>query len=228
MYPKHDPRSTSSNPSFETRESQISRLRDAKRATSWHRHFGNSRFLAAASRVLAVVALAAPAIGCVGGPIYVDERFTEEEEKEIQAAADVWAAATNGRGAVDLVFGQRVDLNDTGRRVMVRAGGRAAENAFELFREGDPGGRHERWDAEVIVIVPERMVGIDMKYVVIHELGHHFGVHHVADETAIMYFQPNPKSAHCLTREDLRAFCGANACNPEAMNACDDKGSVLR
>ena len=77
----------------------------------------------------------------------------------------------------------------------------------------------------MIVIVPERMVGIDLKYVVIHELGHHFGVHHVADESAVMYFQPNPKSAHCLTREDLRAFCGANACDPESMNPCD-KGSV--
>jgi len=104
---------------------------------------------------------------------------------------------------------------------MVRAGGRAAENAFELFRDGDPGGRHESWDSEVIVIVPERMDGIDMKYVVTHELGHHFGVHHVPDETAVMYFQPNPKSAHCLTREDLRAFCGANACDPETMHACD-------
>ena len=226
MYPKHDLHSTSPNLSFETRESQPPRLRSAKRATTWCRQF-ISRFLADSGRALGVFALTAFAAGCVGGPIYVDERFTPEEEKEIQAAADVWSAATNGKGNVDLIFGQRVDLRDTHRRVMVRAGGRAAENAYELFREGDPGGRHESWDSEVIVIVPERMVGIDMKYVVIHELGHHFGVHHVADETAIMYFQPNPKSAHCLTIEDLRAFCGANACNPETMNPCD-KGSVLR
>jgi hypothetical protein len=163
----------------------------------------------------------------MGGPIYVDDRFTPEEEREIQAAADVWSAATNGKGSVDLVFGQRVDLRDTGRRVMVRAGARAAENAYDLFRDGDPGGRHESWDSEVIVIVPERMVGIDLKYVVIHELGHHFGVHHVADESAIMYFQPNPKSAHCLTRADLRAFCGSNACDSEAMRPCDG-ASVLR
>jgi hypothetical protein len=168
-----------------------------------------------------VLALTALATGCLGTPIYVDERFTPEEERTIQEAATVWNAATNGKATVDLVFGQRVDLRDTGRRVMVRAGGRAAENAYELFRDGDPGGRHESWDSEVIVIVPERMDGIDLKYVVTHELGHHFGVHHVSDETAIMYFQPNPKSAHCLTRVDLSAFCGANACNPESMQACD-------
>jgi hypothetical protein len=171
--------------------------------------------------MLAVLALSVFAGGCLGAPIYVDERFTPEEEKTIQAAADVWSAATDGKASVDFIFRQRVDLRDTGRRVMVRAGGRAAENAYELFREGDPGGRHESWDSEVIVIVPERMDGIDMKYVVTHELGHHFGVHHVADETSIMYFQPNPRSAHCLTRADLTAFCAANTCNPESMHACD-------
>jgi len=174
---------------------------------------------------LAVVALTAFATGCLGAPIYVDERFTHEEEQSIRAAAGVWSTATNGQASVDLIFGQRVDLRDTGRRVMVRAGERAAENAFELFREGDPGGRHESWDSEVIVIVPDRMDGIDLQYVVTHELGHHFGVHHVSDETAIMYFQPNPKSAHCLTRQDLSAFCGANGCNAGSMHACD--GTIL-
>jgi matrixin len=218
MYPKHDPCSHSPEASFEKRESQHPRLRNATNARDWSQRFAK----------LAVLALTALTTGCLGTPIYVDHRFTPEEEKSIQAAADVWAESTNGKGTVDLVFGARVDLRDTGRRVMVRAGGRAAENAYELFREGDPGGRHESWDSEVIVIVPERMVGIDLEYVVTHELGHHFGIHHVSDETAIMYFQPNPKSAHCLTREDLTAFCAANTCNPESMTACDDKGSILR
>ena len=225
MYPKHDSRSTPPTLRFETQKSQHPRLRSAKRRTAWHQRFDISHFLADAGRALALLALSAFGAGCIGGPIYVDDRFTPEEEKEIQAAADAWSAATNGKASVDLIFGQRVDLRDTGRRVMVRAGERAAENAYDLFREGDPGGRHESWDSQVIVIVPERMVGIDMKYVVIHELGHHFGIHHVADQAAVMYFQPNPKSAHCLTREDVRAFCGANACDPESMNPCD-KGSI--
>ena len=217
MYPKHDPRSTSSpNTSFDSREPQNSHFRSATSRGSWLNH----------ATKLAVFALTAFATGCLGSPIYVDERFTPEEEATIQAAAGVWSTATNGKATVDLIFGQRVDLRDTGRRVMVRAGSRAAENAYELFRDGDPGGRHESWDSEVIVIVPERMDGIDMKYVVTHELGHHFGIHHVADVTAIMYFQPNPRSAHCLTREDLIAFCGANTCNPEPMLACD--ANILR
>jgi hypothetical protein len=168
--------------------------------------------------------LALVTTGCLGSPIYVDQRFTPEEEESIRAAASTWSEATNGKASVDLVFGQRVDLLDTGRRVMVRAGGRAAENIFPLYRDGDPGGRHLRWDAEVIVIVPERMDGIDLQYVVTHELGHHFGVHHVADESAIMYFRPGPKSVHCLTREDLTAYCGENACDAGQMRACDDAG----
>jgi hypothetical protein len=211
MYPKHDPRSHTTTASFDSTEIHDSHSRSAKRRKTW--------FLDAAK--LAVLALTAFATGCLGDAIYVDERFTAEEEQTIREAADAWSAATNGKAQVDFIFGQRVDLNDTGRRVMVRAGARAAENSFELVREGDPGGRHESWDSEVIVIVPERMDGIDMKYVVTHELGHHFGVHHVSEVTAIMYFQPNPKSAHCLTRQDLSAFCGANACNPESMKACD-------
>jgi hypothetical protein len=216
MYPKHDPRSTSPNTSFDSRKNPNFHSRGAQSAKTW----------CLQATKLAVFALTAFATGCLGSPIYVDERFTPEEEKTIQAAADVWSAATNGKATVDFIFGQRVDLRDTGRRVMVRAGSRAAENAYELFREGDPGGRHESWDSEVIVIVPERMDGIDMKYVVTHELGHHFGVHHVADDTAIMYFQPNPRSAHCLTREDLAAFCAANSCNASSMRACDS--SILR
>jgi hypothetical protein len=212
MYPKQDPRSNASPlTSFDSRETPNSCFRSAKQRGPWCHP----------ATKLAVLALTALATGCLGSPIYVDARFTAEEEQTIQAAADVWSAATDGKAAVDFIFGQRVDLRDTGRRVMVRAGGRAAENAYELFREGDPGGRHESWDSEVIVIVPERMDGIDMKYVVTHELGHHFGVHHVADDTAIMYFQPNPRSAHCLTREDLAAFCAANTCNAASMHACD-------
>ncbi|HMJ56559.1 MAG TPA: matrixin family metalloprotease [Polyangiaceae bacterium] len=211
MYPKHDPRSNAPHASFDSSKTQNSCFHSAKRRGTWCHQ----------ATKLAVIALTALATGCLGDPIYVDERFTPEEERTIQAAAGLWSTATNGNATVDFIFGQRVDLRDTGRRVMVRAGERAAENAYELFRDGDPGGRHESWDSEVIVIVPERMDGIDLEYVVTHELGHHFGVHHVTDETAIMYFQPNPRSAHCLTREDLMAYCGANACNSASMRACD-------
>ena len=214
MYPKHDlSSSASASTSFETRRSQSPRFRGAKSGAGF--------FLQATK--FALLALTAFATGCLGDVVYVDERFTDEEEQSIRAAADTWTLATNGKATVDLIFGQKVDIREKGRRVMVRAGGRAAENTFELFRDGDPGGRHESWDSEVIVIVPERMEGIDLKYVVTHELGHHFSVHHVADEAAIMHYRPNPKSAHCLTREDLSAFCGANACNVAETSPCDDR-----
>jgi hypothetical protein len=213
MYPKHDPTASSSaSTRFETRQSQHPRFRSAKSGTGF--------FIRATQ--LALLALTALTTGCLGNVVYVDDRFTGEEEASIRAAAETWTRATNGKATVDFVFGQRVDIRDKGRRVMVRAGGRAAENAFDLFREGDPGGRHESWDSEVIVIVPERMEGIDLQYVVTHELGHHFSVHHVPAEAAIMYFRPNPKSAHCLTRDDLSAFCGANACNVAETNPCDE------
>jgi Matrixin len=211
MYPKQDSSRSTTAASFEAPENRNHRFRSAKSERTWFRRL----------TMFAVLALTAFATGCLGDPIYVDERFTEEEEQTIRAAADTWYEATNGKATVEYIFGQRVDLRDTGRRVMVRADPRAAENAYERYREGDPGGRHRSWDSEVIVLVPERMDGIDLKYVVIHELGHHFGVHHVADESAIMHFRPNSKSAHCLTMEDLAAFCGANACSPDTMRACD-------
>jgi len=166
--------------------------------------------------------LAMMATGCLGTQIYVDERFTPEEEQEIRAAAEMWSDATSGAASVDLVYGQRVDLLDKGRRVMVRAGARAAENLFPLFRDGDPGGHHLSWDTEMIIIVPERLEGIDMKYVVTHELGHHFGVKHVQDERAIMHYRPNPLSLHCLTTNDLAAFCTSNGCEVSAMQPCND------
>jgi len=214
MYPKHDPAvSLSSTTRIDTRQSQNPRVRSAN---------SGAGLLVQATK-LALLALTALATGCLGDVVYVDERFTDEEEASIRSSAETWTKATNGKATVDFIFGQRVDIRDKGRRVMVRAGGRAAENTFDLFREGDPGGRHESWDSEVIVIVPERMDGIDLQYVVTHELGHHFSVHHVAAEAAIMYYRPNPKSAHCLTRDDLTAFCGANACNVAETSPCDDR-----
>jgi hypothetical protein len=218
MYPKHDPVSLSTLTHAETHQSQNPRVRSANRGAG---------FFVQATK-LALLALTAFATGCLGNVVYVDERFTDEEEASIRTSAETWTKATNGKATVDFIFGQRVDIRDKGRRVMVRAGGRAAENTFDLFREGDPGGRHESWDSEVIVIVPERMDGIDFQYVVTHELGHHFSVHHVADEAAIMYYRPNPKSAHCLTREDLSAFCGANACNVAETSPCDEDVTVRR
>lgn len=132
-----------------------------------------------------LVLLAALTVGCTGEIWYVDSRFTAAEEAQIQAAADAWTALGY---PIDLAFHSRVDLTDTGRRVIVRAGVRAAEN-YDGFVQGkaglyDPGTGYAR-----IILVPERC-GEFLRSVTAHEFGHSLGLRHSTSRGAVMHTPP--------------------------------------
>lgn len=189
----------------------------------------------AAFMVGTAVALVGLLLGSISGcapsdPVYVDRRFSADEQAEIQAAADYWCNATGGAACVDLVFGAHVGraskTTSDGRRVLVRmTESDALASPSPLLSSGRKSG--SRWvntdelgfsSEEVIAIVPSRIGPGYLRTVVAHELGHHFDMNHVATPGALMVDTGETSEirshveAGCLTAADIAELCNSHAC----------------
>jgi hypothetical protein len=164
-----------------------------------HARFSNAPLLAIGALVLQ---------GCIGSETYyVDERFSAEEQQRIREAASMWEEATGGSVHFDLVFGQRVDVADSDRKVIVKTSARAAFNRFpEMVSDTRVALYHEgsTFQASQIVVIAER-VELDMlRPTMAHEMGHAFGLRHVPEAEALMYENLNNDPTKCVTEDDLR------------------------
>ena len=146
--------------------------------------------------------------GCMGSKAYyVDERFSEQEQQFIRDASVMWERSTGGSVHFDLVFGQRVDINESDRNVIVKVTARAAFNKFPemisdtrvaLFHEGST------FQSSIIAIIGERVEGEMLRPAIAHEMGHSFGMGHVPEVQALMYENLNGDPTKCVTESDLR------------------------
>lgn len=146
--------------------------------------------------VLVLAAVAALA-GCGGNVFKVDARFTPEEERKIQTAADVWASV--GAPSIDLVWRQHVTVFSTNNTI-TRATGREAALRWDIFRDDRILGftHAHTFDGTQIVYAMDRLVedvpGANLRATAIHEFGHvllHGGSEvHSQRMTDIMYEAP--------------------------------------
>ena len=170
--------------------------------------------------------------GCgVNSFFYVDERFSESERAEIQAAADYWDRATGGACHVDFVFGARVNFGKAsheGSRVLIRATEEQALHSGHpaISEHGRFGVRWLDYDdlgvarqSEGIAIVPSRIPErYPLRLAVAHELGHHFDANHTSDPTSLMAID-TPWTAErfvdqgCLSPSDVAELCNAADCS---------------
>lgn len=133
--------------------------------------------------------------------VYVDERFTPEEEQMIQDAAEVWPVQ------IDLVFGQRVTAYDTDRRTIVKTDLHVIRHVLNEY---------DRECSGVTIDHQHTLIAMDMTgpnhlvNVVAHELGHQLNVGHVEDTTAIMYRQSTAETRACISSADAAAYRAAN------------------
>lgn len=176
--------------------------------------------------------LLATLTGCgISEVVYVDARFTPDEQVDIQAASDEWERAT-GVG-IDMVF--NVDVSDSsGRRVMIRATSidqlkPYAQKSFTQFpgRSGQTEVHRDKyvgmkfgvtWE-EIIILVP-RIKREDFRALVTHEFGHHLmdpNKSHSLDPEALMNQR---MGADCVTRSDAALYCSALNCDPSTIKAC--------
>jgi len=145
--------------------------------------------------------------GCMGKPFFVDERFSPEEEAQIQWGADSWAAI--GAEPIDFIWRQRVDVSDTGRRVVVRVHDKLALQTSQKFSEGCVAVEQYGLGYERIVVDVDRMTTEDMGMYLSHEFGHHYlGPQHSNEPDSIMNLSstvrgpgPSDRKALVLARE---------------------------
>jgi len=146
--------------------------------------------------------------GCLGSSAYyVDSRFTAEEEAEIKAAASMWSDATGEALNLDLIFGQRVDVVETKRNVIVKVGARAAFNRFpEMVSSTRPAFFHRgsAMESSLVVVIADQVEPALLRAAVAHEMGHSFGLQHVPEQSALMHENLFNDVAKCVTEVDLR------------------------
>lgn len=166
--------------------------------------------------------------GCIGSETYyVDDRFTEQEEERIKDAAAMWEAATGGVLHFDLVFGKRVDITETERNAIVKVGARAAFNRFpRMVSDTRPAFYHpgSTFQSSLIVVITDRIDGDILRPTIAHEMGHSFGLQHVAERQALMHENLNDDITKCVTDVDLRearryfAFAAEQPCAPRSSD----------
>ena len=162
------------------------------------------------TRILATLSLILSGLqqGCIGSKAYyVDARFTDEEEADISAAAGMWSEATGGALNFDLIFGQRVDLVEVRRNVIVKVGARAAFNRFpEMASSTRPAffRRGSALESSLVVVIADQVDPALLRATVAHEMGHSFGLQHVPEESALMHENLYNDVTKCVTEVDLR------------------------
>lgn len=173
---------------------------------------------------------------------HADKSFSEYERKCLQAGSDQWTEQTSG--LADAVYVYDYDSSDATQVARFALFHRVVRWTSDmpivkfndaLINDGDEDGasqilgqtRSSTNDAfhrpiEMRLVV-DRLSDENMcKQVVVHELGHAFGVPHINYWPAIMYPSADIRRGTCLKKADLLAFCYLNDCGSVKMNPCPD------
>lgn len=170
-----------------------------------------------------------------------DERFTPDERKQIETAAEVWRQQTSGLANIAIVW-------DWSNSKIPKS----EENHIERLTSGDlevvmedcaiseandlppctptvlawvdkPGGIHNPDHEPVnMAFIPDRYPAADYFIsVALHEFGHLLGMPHSNVVQAVMYPTQGKTAKTCLKPSDLATFCQVNVCDGRKMIPCE-------
>ena len=159
--------------------------------------------------------------GCGGHTWLVDERFSEADEVDIEAAAELWRGAGM---AVDLAYGQHVTGHGQFTWEIVIVSERAMAN-IDADSGGTPavarcqsdGVSGRIWVARDLVLSQQQM-----RFTIAHELGHSFGMKHLQDTGALLHHNwQDGVTKMCVTKADSDELCRATGCVGK-VKGCDE------
>ena len=157
--------------------------------------------------------------------IYVENSFNQVEYELIREAAHEWETSTQDRVSFDVHYGfdksvlKRIH-NDNDSFIITKANSDDKLINFldQLTDNGTLGYFHYKYDVQAIVVLPERMRGLDYyRAVFMHEMGHSIGISHSDDKDSVMY--PTMNEVFHLTKNDVTWFCRAYYCDASGLGA---------
>lgn len=155
--------------------------------------------------------------------LVIDDKFTNDERQSIDDAIHVWNDSTNGVAQVLLTSSNNVPFKDEHHHIYsVLSTDQATLNEEETFRKRTGKKDYKLLgfvdNASMIYIVVDRSDNDTRTSVVMHELGHHFGLGHSNSTDDIMW--PGRHNLSGLSSVDISAFCCVNECEDKVDDQC--------
>jgi len=162
--------------------------------------------------------------------VYIDTKFTSSERRKIEEALNNWKCSTNSyvhymivgnlstKEYEDLYDENTLFIEKTNsyNPIIVEENDKKQDHSFNVV------GYYQRnLNKKDYILIVDDLIGNDELFfgVVLHELGHSYGLVHSLDPNAIMY----PTLTHnlILTKQDLENFCDAYKCDASKMLICN-------
>jgi hypothetical protein len=164
-------------------------------------------------------------------PVYVDKDYGEADQLAIQQALEQWNFAFNGQAKfviVDSQFDMQPGLLEltvqTNAFLILKVSSRndmvnnvdgiaAGECGHGYYAVGfTPGGSHH------VYLVRDRLANRDIKYIIMHELGHTLGARHRGD--GLMSVPYHQEAYQCVDQMTVLQVAEHEQLQPDHMNYC--------
>lgn len=169
--------------------------------------------------------------GCLEFPItvHLDQTWTQEERRIIRDAFDDWQDATGGLAKAiigeDRPHSEWYPLRDYAYEaigpttIWKLSTIEKEEYNLQYGHEDNPA---FTWFRLTMVLVMDEISQDDLSWVVRHEIGHLYGLHHVDQDEPKTLMQYATPFADCIDSRTVDKFCELYSCPAAAHSTCED------
>jgi predicted Zn-dependent protease len=166
--------------------------------------------------------------------VYIDTNFSPDERVFINEALKEWECSTKHLINFTIISDENdsdlsiksikptnkfiidADLRlNTDKVVMGEDPNRDSSTQYQTV------GLHNQYSNPPTIFIVQNRIdrNIDVRAIVMHEIGHDLGIKHIKDENSIMFINRTTGSQH-ITNLDLKAFCDLHDCKNLKLKAC--------